>query len=163
MRIKTPFLVACLSFSLLGCSNSESSVKAVTEDFCRAAEAETENIDTYNKIVITKCSEQNADVYAKPALVLELNSFLEWVNMNDLPTSTEIDNLIFDYPLQLLVEGFRNSGLNPLDYESILIVMHEETMSVYEIIPTDLQDSINDTRILSEVLLELRNKVLYTQ
>lgn len=163
MRIKTSLHVACLTFSLFGCSNSEVSVKAVTEDFCRAAEAETGKIDTYNKIVVTKCSEQYAEGYEKPALVLELNSFLEWLNMDDLPTSTEVSNLIFDYPLQLLVEGFRNSGLNPLDYESILIVMHEETMSVYEIIPTDLENSINDTRILSEVLLELRNKVLYTQ
>lgn len=142
--------------------NTATSSTSSTSNFCQAAENEASKIITPQNILIKKCSAQVAPGKLKPSLILELNSWMDWIDMNSLPTSSEIDKYIFDFPLQLMLEGLRNSDSNPLDYESILIVSHGESMTVYELDPTDLKLALDDPRDLNAVLLDLRDKMIIT-
>jgi hypothetical protein len=142
--------------------NDATSTTGSTIEFCQAAEDEASKIIISKNVVIKKCSAQQATEESKPALVLELNAWFDWYDPNFPPTGSEIDKYIFDMPLQLLVEGLRNSNVNPLDYESILIVSWEGTKSVYEFKPIDLKLALEDTRNLDDVLLNLREKMFIT-
>jgi hypothetical protein len=91
-----------------------------------------------------------------------LNDWLEWIDFSDdenTPDSEVLNEYIFDFPLQLVINGFRASSVSPVDYESVYIAFRDEMQTVYELNSIDAQNAVSDGRELKTVLQELREKI----
>jgi hypothetical protein len=134
-----------------------------SETFCEKAREQAAQIDTPVPIEVKGCSVQ--DDNQRRTLVLELNNWLEWVDFEDperIPNADGLKQFIFDYPFEILLEGFRSSGSAPESFDEILIVINDEANTVYAFNPRDVKTSLEDTRPLRQVLLDLRDVVQIT-
>jgi hypothetical protein len=130
------------------------------EGFCDAVKAEASTIPTQVQIQILQCETQEG--FSGQVLVVGLNDWLEWIDFSDdenTPDSEVLNEYIFDFPLQLVINGFRASSVSPVDYESVYIAFRDEMQTVYELNSIDAQNAVSDGRELKTVLQELREKI----
>lgn len=127
---------------------------------CDAIESEASRIPTYAEIQIEQCEVQ--DGTSGEVLIVGLNDWMEWIDFSDpdrTPDSEGLNEYLFDFPLQLIINGFRRANASTSDLEAILIAFRDEAQTVYELRADDAQRAITDSRELSIVLRELRERI----
>ena len=138
-------------------------VDSLVEQVCGAARIAVSEIQTQKLIKIQKCYVYKDIESSSPlsGLVIELNDWLEWIEIdpNNIIDAQELDKYIFDYPLELVLKGFKDSGVKPATFSQIQIVFYDDDKSLYEIAPGDIESALSDTRSVDIVLGELREKI----
>lgn len=138
-------------------------VDSLAEQVCGAARKAVNVIKTQKPIEIKKCYlyEDNESGPLLSWLVIELNDWIEWMEIdpNNIVDAQELDRYIFDYPLELVLKGSKDSGVKPTRFSQVQIVFYDDDKSLYEIAPGDIESALNDTRSVEMVLGELRGKI----
>lgn len=127
---------------------------------CDAIKIEAEDSQVYGQLKINQCESQNFESEWK--FIIGLNDWLEWIDLDNPPSGDELGNLLFDAPLGLLVEGFRDSGVKPSEFGTIAIFIADSESTVYEIAPEDLEETL-DSKNTKEALIQLREKLISTE
>lgn len=141
-------------------SMAPTDVNALPEQVCDVLRIEATKQEIYGSMDVEQCDTQSGD--GELHLIVGLNDWLEWIDINNPPSGDEIGNVIFDAPLGLVVESFRNSDVSPSEFGSILIFIRDSESTVYEIAPEDLKMTL-DSENKQQALLELREKIFMTQ
>lgn len=138
----------------------ENSLVDGIQTLCDAIKAEASKMPTQVEIQVKQCEVQQGD--NGEVFVVGLNDWLEWIDFSDdtnMPDSEDLNNYIFDFPLQLILNGFRLANTSPEEFEAIFIAFRDVEQTVYELRSEDVDAALSDKRELGTVLLELREKI----
>ena len=135
-------------------------VDTLPKQVCAVLRIEATKLEKYSSMEVEQCNTQFGD--GKLRLIIGLNDWLEWIDIDNPPSADEIGDIIFDAPLGLVVESFRNSDVSPSEFGSILIFIRDSESTVYEIASEDLKIAL-DSKNKRQALLDLREKIFVTQ
>ena len=127
---------------------------------CEAMTIEVTKQEIYGLMKVEQCDAQSGE--GDWHLVVGLNDLIEWIDLDNPPSGQELGDMMFDAPLGLVLESFRNSGVKPSEFEDILIFFRDAESTVYEVASNDLE-VVLDSVDKKQALLDLRDKIYISQ
>ena len=121
-------------------------------------------MDTKNLFEVVQCEAQEYKGRLDMVIVLSDWSKSEWmknIGDNPAPTTQDLEEWIFDIPLQMLSGAFSRSGLDPISFDSIVVAFKDNVSTVYELVPSDVSSALQSSSA-KETLLILRQKMQVT-
>jgi hypothetical protein len=139
-------------------------IQNVSSLLCEDAKSELQTIDTKNLFEVVQCEAQEYKGRLDMVIVLSDWSKSEWmkkIGANPAPTTQDLEEWIFDIPLQMLSGAFSRSGLDPISFDSIVVAFRDDVSTVYELVPSDVSLALQSSSA-RETLLILRQKMQIT-
>ncbi len=127
---------------------------------CEAMQTEATKQEIYGLMKVEQCDAQSGE--GDWHLIVGLNDWIEWIDLDSPPSGQELGDMMFDAPLGLVIESFRNSDVNPTEFGNILIFFRDIEGTVYEVASNDLELALGSVDE-KQALLDLREKILVTQ
>ena len=133
---------------------------AAASAVCNEAARQLTTLSGGTEVLLLQCGAQlNGE--GEVALVLGLNDWMEWTT---LMAEQAIEDVVFTLPLSLVAYAFGGSGEDPETFDRILIAFRDDSQSVYDLDPRDLETALS-AQTLEEAqaaILALRDKVKIT-
>lgn len=132
----------------------------LSEKVCEAMQTEATKQDIYGLMKVEQCDAQSGE--GDWHLIVGLNDWIEWIDLESPPSGQELGDMMFDAPLGLVIESFRNSDVKPSEFGNILIFFRDFEATVYEVASNDLELALGSAD-KKQALLDLREKILVSQ
>ena len=139
-------------------------IQKTATTLCDNAKAELQLVDTKKLYDILQCAAEESEGDLFFYIVLSDLFKSEWVknmNLDSAPDSQEMNKWLFDIPLQTISSAFRKSGLDPVNFDSIVVVFKDEKSTIYDIGPEDFSLALQASTPLETVSI-LREKMSIT-
>jgi hypothetical protein len=139
-------------------------IQKTATTLCDSARAELQLVDTKKLYDILQCAAEESEGNLFFYIVLSDLFKSDWVknlNLDSAPDAQEMNKWLFDIPLQTISSAFRESGIDPVNFDSIVIVFKDEKSTIYDIGPEDFTLALQASTPLETVSI-LRDKMVIT-